>query len=294
MEIKVGKTGGFCYGVKNAVENSEKQLANADENIYCLGELVHNRIVTDNLRKRGLIFIEDINDSNGKTIIRAHGVKKEIYDIAQNKNIELVDLTCPNVSKIHKIAQEYCNKNYFILLIGKKEHPEIIGTFSFCGKNSVIISSTEDVENALNKLNKTQIKNILIISQTTYNLKVFEDIVNEIKEKLDKTFNIEVKNTICLATELRQKETRELSKEVDYMIIVGGKNSSNTAKLYDISLEECKNVILIESAEELDTNEVSKYQTIGIMAGASTPEEVVSQVVEKIEKANVIKEAVVS
>lgn len=284
MEIKIGKTSGFCYGVSNAVENSEKQLQNENEDIYCLGELVHNKTVMKDLESKGLKIIENINQSNGKTIIRAHGIKKEIYEKAKRKNIELIDLTCPNVLKIHNIVEEYAKKNYYIFLIGKKEHPEIIGTYSFCGKHTVIIQNIEEVEKAIRYFKKSEFKKILIISQTTYNLKVFEEIINEIKEKLPNNIHIDVKNTICLATELRQKETEEISKEVDLMIIVGGKNSSNTNKLYDISCMNCKNVIFVESEKDIEKDKISKFKKIGIMAGASTPRKSVDEIVKLLKK----------
>ena len=126
MEVVLGKTAGFCYGVKNAVEGAKKELENAKEKVYCLGEIVHNKQVVDELKKNGMVFIENIEDAKGKTIIRAHGVKKEVYDVAKKNNIELKDYTCPNVLKIHEIAEEYANDGYYIFLCGSKVHPENI------------------------------------------------------------------------------------------------------------------------------------------------------------------------
>lgn len=279
MEIKIGKTSGFCYGVKNAVEKAETEISQNSETIYCLGELVHNKNVTGRLKEKGLRFIEDINESNGKTIIRAHGVKKEIYEQAKNKNIELVDLTCPNVLKIHKLAQKYASEDYYIFFIGEKNHPEVIGTYSFCGLNSIIISNIEEVEKAIDELNKSNLKKLLIISQTTYNLKKYEEIVRNIKEQINENIKIEERCTICNATELRQKETEELSKEVDLMIIVGGKKSSNTNKLYDISCKNCNNVIFAENEKDIEKEKISGFEKIGIMAGASTPKESIEEIV---------------
>lgn len=289
MEIKIGKMSGFCYGVKNAVEKAEEEIEKSKEEIYCLGELVHNKEVTERLEKKGLKFIEDINESTGKTIIRAHGVKKEIYEQAEKKNIELVDLTCPNVLKIHKIAQEYEEKGYYIFLIGKSEHPEIIGIHSFCRKNSTIISNIEEVEKAIEDFNKSNIKRLLIISQTTYSLKKYEDIVKKIREQIKENVQIEEKCTICSATELRQKETEELSKEVDLMIIVGGRNSSNTNKLYEISCKNCKNTIFVENRRDLETEKILKFEKIGIMAGASTPKESIDEIVKILEENKLLR-----
>ena len=177
----------------------------------------------------------------------------------------------------------YYDINY-IFLIGKKEHPEIIGTYSFCGKNSYIISGIEDVENAIENLKNSKLNKVLIIVQTTYSTKVFDEIVEEIKEKISNNILMEVKNTICRATELRQEETKEISKKVDLMIIVGGKNSSNTNKLYDIAQKNCKNAVFVESKEELDKEKILRFDKIGIMAGASTPQKSVDEIIEILNK----------
>ena len=279
MEIILGKKSGFCYGVQNAVEKAETEVMNSKETIYCLGELVHNKTVTNNLENKGLVFIENLEQAKGKTIIRAHGIEKEVYEYAKKGNIELIDLTCPNVLKIHDLAYEYSKKGYYIILIGKKGHPETIGTISFCGENSKIISDSDEVEQLIIDIEKSNSKKVLVISQTTYSLKKFDDIVNEITNKISKDIQLEVKNTICLATELRQKETEEISKQADIMIVVGGKNSSNTTKLYEICLNNCKKVIHIEDEKELELEKISKYNKVGIVAGASTPKSTIENVV---------------
>jgi len=287
MEIITGKKSGFCYGVKNAIDKCIDELEKTNETLYCLGELVHNNTVTKELENKGLVFVEDIKQSKGKTIIRAHGVPKEIYEEAKREKIELLDLTCPNVLKIHTIVQEYVRKKYYIFLIGKKEHPETIGTYSFCGKNSTIISKVEEVDEAIKEIKKSQLGKLLIISQTTYSLKSFNDIVKKVQEEIAENIKIEVKNTICLATEQRQKETEKISKEVDLMIIVGGKHSSNTSKLYEISFKNCKNVIFAETKEDIDISKMSKFQKIGIMAGASTPVKIVDDIIQIIQNSEI-------
>lgn len=156
MNIIIGKTSGFCYGVKRAVENTEQELKKNNKQIYCLGELVHNKDVINELEQKGLIFIDDIEEARGTTVIRAHGIKKEIYEKAQRNNIDLIDLTCPMVSKIHMIAEEYENKEYYIFLVGKANHPEVIGTYSFCGENVSVVESQKDIKKALEEL-KNQI-----------------------------------------------------------------------------------------------------------------------------------------
>ena len=281
MEIIVGKTAGFCYGVKRAVDGATELVKN-DTNIYCLGELVHNKEVIKELTEQGMKIINNINEAKGTTIIRAHGVEKAIYDIAKEKNIKLEDFTCPNVAKIHEIAQEYANNNYYIFLFGSKEHPENIGTISFCGKDYSIINKSEDIEKAIEKLKKSNKKDLLIISQTTYSLEDFNKFIKIIEEQLKENYNITIKNTICRATELRQKETEEISKQVDLMIIIGGKNSSNTQKLFNIAREYCKNAISIESVKELNIENIQEYKKIGIMAGASTPQKSIDEILNAL------------
>lgn len=282
MEILIGKTAGFCYGVKRAVESAEKETNSSKELTYCLGEIVHNKQVVDELKQKGIKFIEAIENANGKTIIRAHGVAKEVYDKAKEQGIELVDCTCPNVLKIHKIAKEYAGNGYFIFLCGSKTHPENLGTISYCGENVYVIEKENDTFKALEKLEKTRIKKLLVISQTTYSLEKFYIIEEIIKNELPRDIELEVKNTICKATELRQKETEEISKKVDMMIIIGGANSSNTKKLYEIASSNCENSICIETVDELPIQEVSKCEKIGIMAGASTPQKEIEKVVNKL------------
>lgn len=278
MEIIIGKTSGFCAGVLNAVTKAEKELDKEQGKIYCLGELVHNRQVVEKLEAKGLETIENIEESKKKTIIRAHGIAKEIYKIANKKRIELIDLTCPKVLQIHSIAEEYSQKGYYIILVGVENHPESIGTISFCGEKSYLLKDKEDILDAINKLNESKTNKLLVIAQTTYSLKKFEEIVNELEKLLKDKCEIEVKNTICSATRLRQEETEKISKEVDAMIIVGGKNSSNTKKLYDIAKTNCMNTILVETVKELNINDMKRYKKIGIMAGASTPNESVEEI----------------
>ena len=270
MEVILGKSAGFCYGVRMAVEGAKEELEKIrkkekDEEksqkekekntpLYCLGEIVHNKQVINDLRKKGLIFIDNIEESNGKTIIRAHGIKKEIYEIAKKRNIELKDFTCPNVLKIHKIAEEYAKKGYYIFLVGSKNHPENIGTLSFCGNNVSVIEDENDVLSVIKELEKY-------------------------KKQNGEEIELIIKNTICNATEFRQKETEEIAKKVDYMIIIGGKNSSNTKKLYEVGKKYCENCVCVETADELDLDEIEEHKKVGVMAGASTPKEIIDEVV---------------
>ena len=270
MEIVLGETAGFCYGVKKAVDWAMRDVKENDK-ICALGELVHNKQVIKILEEEGLRFIEkvdEIKDEN-KLIIRAHGVPKEIYEFANNNGIELKDYTCPFVLKIHKLVEEYAKKGYYILLCGNESHPENIGTISYAGDNFSIINE-KNVDGKIENIKKKGIYNI-------------DGALGS--ENID----LVVSNTICKATGLRQKETDKISKKVDFMIIIGGKNSSNTKKLYEISLKNCINTILIETKKEINEKlkqKIIKFEKIGIMAGASTPESSIDDVIEYLKQNN--------
>lgn len=281
MEVILGQTAGFCYGVKRAVEGAEKELEEKND-VYCLGEIVHNKQVIEKLKSKGIKFIENIEETMGTTIIRAHGEPKETYEIAQRQNILLKDYTCPKVLKIHNIAKQYSEDGYYIFLTGNANHPENIGTISYCGRYFSVIEKEEDVFKALNSLKKSKIKKLLIISQTTYSLEKFYIIEEIVRSELPKHMELVVNNTICKATELRQVETDKISKEVNYMIIIGGKNSSNTKKLYDIARKNCEKVVSIETIEDMNKEEICNYKKVGIMAGASTPKESIENVLDEL------------
>lgn len=276
MEIIVAKTAGFCFGVRNAVDKTVEELEN-NKIVYCLGELVHNKQVIEELTKKGLNFIENIEEAKGKTIIRAHGVPTSVYSKAVKLGIEIKDLTCPKVLHIHNIATEYKEKDYFIFLVGQKEHPETIGTISFCGKNSCIIEKEDDVAYAIEKFNQSKLENALLIAQTTFSLDNYKKIANKLKEQIK---NVEVKNTICNATKQRQEETKEISKLVDTMIVIGGKHSSNSNKLFEIACKNCKKTLFIETSKELEMCRIDNNSTVGVIAGASTPKKSIDEVVE--------------
>ena len=284
MDIIVGKTAGFCFGVKRAVEGSLKEASKNSEKVYCLGELVHNKEVINKLENSGIVVItniEEIKEEKAKLIIRAHGIDKRIYDKANQKKINIIDFTCPLVSKIHNIAEEYKGKGYYIFLVGSKTHPEIIGTASHCGENYSIVETVNGIGSEINKLLNTKLNNLLVIVQTTFSTEKFEIIKKIIKEKIDSKVNLVIKNTICHATEQRQSETEDLSKQVELMIIIGGKNSSNTRKIYEIAKKHTKS-LLIETSKEIDLKKLKNYNKVGIMAGTSTPIEIINDVINKL------------
>lgn len=278
--IKVGKYAGFCGGVTNSVTKTEKYL-NEYNNLYCLGELVHNKQVIESLEEKGLKTIESLAEveDNSNVIIRAHGVANSIYEEASKRNINLIDLTCPKVLKIHDKVSEYRDKGYFIILVGSKAHPEVIGTISFCGDKSIVIEDLNDIEEVNNIIKSNNYKDVVIFAQTTIKESLFDEIVDCLKENIQ---DLVVENTICNATHLRQQECLEMAKTSDCMIIIGGKNSSNTKKLYEVASSVCPNTYLVETYKELDFNELKKYENIGIMAGASTPKTSIDEVVNNL------------
>lgn len=285
MEIKVGKLAGFCGGVINSVSKTDKILEDGKKT-YCLGELVHNKQVVDKLESKGLVLIESLDEVEdcSRVIIRAHGVTKDIYELANKKNLKVIDLTCPNVLRIHEKAIKLVEEDFFIVLIAQKDHPEAIGTISFCGKDSVILEDKNGISEVVRLFENSSKTKLAVISQTTYSMIKFDELVEELKNQLNE-YELNIDNTICSATELRQKETSKLANEVDAMIIIGGKNSSNTKKLYDIASSKCGNTFIVETINDLNTD-MTCYDVVGVMAGASTPKESIDDVVRYLENVN--------
>lgn len=282
--IEVGKYAGFCGGVINSVTKTKKALEEYNP-LYCLGELVHNKQVVDSLKEKGLIIVDSLSEVEdySTVVIRAHGVAKEVYEEAKDKNIHLMDLTCPKVLKIHEAVREYYHKGYFIVLVGSRVHPEVIGTVSNCRDNSYIIENLEEVEEVVSFIKKNDYQKVAMFFQTTYSVPLAEKIIDVLQEKL-KDREVLIRNTICNATTLRQEECKKMAQEKDCMIIIGGRNSSNTKKLYEVSSSYCQNTYIVETASELDKEELSRFQNIGVMAGASTPVESIEEVVELLKK----------
>lgn len=278
MNIVIGKTSGLCNGVSNTVKKAEEAISN--EKVYCLGEIVHNERVINDLEKNGMITITNIEEvpNNAKVIIRAHGELKSTYERANEKEIEILDLTCGKIKAIRvKISKKLAD--HYIIIIGKKNHPESLGVLSFSGDNSSIVEEIIDVDNIKDRINSSNMNKIYVVSQTTFNSDKFDEIVSYINENINKEIIID--KTICDATSKRQNETKELSKNVDTMIIVGGKKSSNTKELEIIAKEYCNNVILVQDKNDINSSMIIG-NNIGIMAGASTPNIVVEEIVNKL------------
>lgn len=279
MEVIVGKTSGFCFGVDNAVKGAQKVIKD-NGSVYCLGEIIHNEQVIKSLEDYGMITVDNLNDipEGEKVIFRAHGEAKKVYEMAEKKNLKIFDFTCPKVKAIHmKVQRE--KENSFIIIIGKKNHPEIIGTKGFAGENSYVVESEDDILDAYMEYEKTNLGRVYVFSQTTFSSSKFDKIVEEIQTNFYEA-DVFVDKTICDSTENRQQETRELSKKVNKMIIIGGKNSSNTKELAKVAEENCNQVYLVQTVDDLNGVEFSSEDKIGIMAGASTPEKSIEQIVD--------------
>lgn len=275
MEILIAEHAGYCYGVKRAVETALKNLEKyKDCDVYSLGPLIHNDQAVEVLNGKGLKVIDDISKiESGIVIIRSHGVGKKIYDYAKAKGIHLVDATCPFVKKIQKIVYKMHESGNNIIIIGDKNHPEIIGINGWCEDFGIIGKSISEFQEVEFKDEKH-----IVVVQTTMNHKKYEDIKEFLGMKIK---DVEFNNTICLATQKRQSSSVELSKKVDAMIVIGGKHSSNTKKLAEICKENSV-TYLIETISDLDINEVSSYKKVGIAAGASTPDFVINEVIKKL------------
>ncbi len=269
MEIIVGKNAGICLVAQKAIDRMLEEAKK--DSVYCIGEIVHNRNVVESLEKVGINFIKKVEESKGTIIIGAHGVSKDIYESIKKTNKEVIDLTCPKVMNVKKIAEEYFEKGYFIIIFGKPNHSEVLGIKSIAKNECVNIANKDQVSETLNRIKDKN--RILIISQTTFSSAKFDEIVEEIKKQLKMDVILEVKKTVCSTTEIRQKETKEIAKKVNAMIIVGDKESSNTNELYSIACKYCDNTQFVLNAEELDFSLIKKDDKIGIMAGASTPKE---------------------
>ena len=273
MEVMLAKTAGFCFGVKRAVDTVYDQVGSGD--VYTFGPIIHNEEVINDLKAKGVQIIESKEEleqlSEGTVVIRSHGVEKSIYDLIEDKSLKLVDATCPFVKKIHNIVDKDSKAGNQIIIIGNKDHPEVEGICGWCNTQPIVLESLEEAEN----LTFSEEKKISLVSQTTFNYKNFNSIV-EIFQK--KGYNITVYNTICNATEERQKEAASIAQQVDAMIVIGGRNSSNTQKLYNISKKECANTYYIQTLVDLDLAAFESVGRVGITAGASTPNHIIKEV----------------
>ena len=278
-KVLLAENSGFCFGVKQAIEKTEEQIKIKEKggisgNIYTCGPLIHNRLVTDDLAERGVGIISSAADAapDDVVIVRSHGESKAFFKEAEAAGITVTDATCPFVKKIHLLVGEAYEAGKRILIVGDREHPEVKGINGWCGNSAMIVNSPEEAETVGGD-------NIFLVCQTT----IKKELLDEITEVLYRNgVSFEVNNTICSATTLRQKSCRKLSEECDAMVVIGGKDSSNTRKLYQIAKKVCKNAYFIEKIEDLPLHQIKKYNKIGVAAGASTPECVIKEVIAKM------------
>lgn len=283
VDIRISEYSGFCFGVKRAVDMINDQLQSSDKTVYCLGELIHNRLFNDTLKKRGVVFIGPDElagvPEDAVVFLRAHGTKKEIIAELEAKGLEFIDATCPYVTKIHKIVASQ-PKETKVIVIGDAKHPEVEGIMSFANGESVVFADSADIDDSHPAGFKSESDCILCV-QTTYSGAEWI----RCKERISELYpNVRIYETICSVTENRQKKTRELARESDMTVIVGGKNSSNTAKLFAIASEVCANSVMIESATELSdyADKIRSANKIAIAAGASTPSGIIQEVYNKM------------
>ena len=288
MKVKVAETAGFCFGVKRAVDKVYELIDTADQSIFTLGPIIHNEEVVGDLAAKGVkVVTEDEiahpseSLSKGIVVIRSHGVGKAVYDLLKEKEIDYVDVTCPFVLKIHRIVEKESKSGNHVIIIGDKDHPEVQGICGWCQGPYTVIKDRQEAEDFV----PPEGKKISIVSQTTFNYNKFKDLVEILcKKRYDNNvLNIlNILNTICNATEERQKEAKNIAGEVDTMLVVGGRHSSNTQKLFEICKKECGNTYYIQTPVDLDSEMFQCSSCVGITAGASTPKKIIEEVQEHV------------
>ncbi len=274
-EIVVAKTSGFCFGVNRAVE-TVNNLLKEGKKVCTLGEIIHNPHIIKDFEKKGVKIVSSPSETPADytIVIRSHGCVKEDLEFIKKNNIDFVDATCPFVKKIHKIAEANKENSQILLAAGNPDHPEMIGIRSYFIGKSYVFSSKGDLRKMIEDDVVSPKNSIIMLSQTTFSKKEWKDCTNLASEVFT---NIKVYDTICNTTNSRQEEAEKLSKSSDLMIVVGGKKSSNTRKLYEICKKNAE-TILVESVENLPDINYKKYTKIGIIAGASTPVELVEKI----------------
>ena len=274
MKVELAKSAGFCFGVEKAVNTVYEEAKKENEIVYTLGPIIHNEEVVKDMKKRGVeaVKMEDLASlPKGTVIIRSHGVSREVYNFVKNSGHRVVDATCPFVKKIHAIVSVQSGKGKTVVIIGNPDHPEVMGIKGWGDKNTYAV---ENIEQFIN-LGLKKDEEIIIVAQTTFNHKKFQEIIDKISLL---GYDVRCFNTICNATQERQAEAKEIASNVDAMIVIGDKKSSNTGKLVEICQEECKNTFFIQTLEDLNYDALLSVDSVGITAGASTPKHIIEEV----------------
>ena len=280
--ITLAKYAGFCYGVKRAVETTKKlKSENQDKEIFVLGELIHNSHVINELSNLGIHTVEELPENgNAICVIRSHGAAPEVFETTKNKGYEIVDLTCLDVKKVQQKAMELVKDDYFLIIVGKAEHPEVMAIKAHAeqfGKNILVASSVEELREHANEIKSQKIG---VVVQTTQRMETLNVIIEYL---LSVSKELKIYNTICLSTSHRQNEARELAKENDLVLVVGSKKSANTTHLAEI-LTNLSKTIHIENADELEKYKdiIDSSEKIAVTAGASTPDYIIENVINTI------------
>lgn len=282
MEIKVAKNSGFCFGVEKAVKKAFDATQNNRDNIYSLGPIIHNKQVIGKLSETGLDVVNTVSEiPKGTVIIRSHGVAREIYEQAEEKSLEVIDTTCPFVRRIQNIVKDYYQKNYKIAVIGDPKHPEVMGINGWCDNQALIIQSESDIPQ-----DTVHFEKLCIVVQTTMPIARFESLSDKLSQRAE---HVEKFDTTCFATKERQESAKDLALEVDAMVVIGGYNSSNTQKLVEICRDIRPNSTFhIETATALKSADFNECNSVGITAGASTPEWIIQDVIQYLKEINKI------
>ena len=285
MEVKVAKTAGFCFGVQRAVDKVYELIDSCPDRLFTLGPIIHNEEVVNDLEKKGVRVASEEElktlPEGSTVVIRSHGVGKKVYDQLKECGLSYVDVTCPFVLKIHRIVEKESKAGSHIVIIGDPDHPEVVGICGWCIGPYTVIRTKQDALDFV----PPEGKNVCIVSQTTFNYNKFKDLVEILRKKrYDNTvLNIlNILNTICNATEERQREAKSIAGEVDTMLVVGGRHSSNTQKLFEICKKECGNTYYIQTPVDLDSEMFQCSSYVGITAGASTPKKIIEEVQEHV------------
>lgn len=285
MEVTVAKSAGFCFGVKRAVDTVYREIESGEKPVYTFGPIIHNEQVVEDLENRGVqvILSEDELEglSGGTVVIRSHGVSRDVCEKIEARGMKIVDATCPFVKKIHRIVDEEGRKGRHVVIIGSADHPEVQGIMGWASGPVTVIHTSEEAEQFVPENGKP----ISIVAQTTFNYNKFKDLVEILcKKRYDNNvLNIlNILNTICNATEERQREAKNIAGEVDTMLVVGGRHSSNTQKLFEICKKECGNTYYIQTPVDLDSEMFQCSSYVGITAGASTPNKIIEEVQEHV------------
>ena len=285
MEVKVAKTAGFCFGVQRAVDKVYELIDSCPDRLFTLGPIIHNEEVVNDLEKKGVRVASEEElktlPKGSTVVIRSHGVGKKVYDQLKECGLSYVDVTCPFVLKIHRIVEKESKAGSHIVIIGDPDHPEVVGICGWCIGSYTVICTKQDALDFV----PPESKNVCIVSQTTFNYNKFKDLVEILsKKRYDNTvLNIlNILNTICNATEERQREAKSIAGEVDTMLVVGGRHSSNTQKLFEICKKECENTYYIQTPVDLDSDMFQCSSYVGITAGASTPKKIIEEVQEHV------------